>query len=189
MLPSATSDGSCPSWAGRGFQDSSTSRSCEGANVYSISPQEQASSRGSRHGEWPPVGPSPASISTRACSRSPDVSRCRQVTIDWHQGSALGLPFHDGVFDVVLCQQGFQFFPDRPKALHEMRRVLSPVGRVALSVWTGPSPYFVALREALSRHVSSEAAASGVVAFSLGDANELRALLERAGFRDVVVHH
>lgn len=111
------------------------------------------------------------------------------VTIDWRQGSALALPFHDGVFDVVLCQQGLQFFPDRLKALHEMRRVLAPVGRVALSVWTGPSPYFVALREALSRHVSSEAAASGIVAFSLGDTNELRALLERAGFRDVVVHH
>jgi SAM-dependent methyltransferase len=111
------------------------------------------------------------------------------LTIDWRQGSALALPFADGICDVVLCQQGLQFFPDRLKALDEMRRVLMPGGRVAVSVWTGPSPYFVAMREGLARHVSPEAATSSAAAFSLGDATELRGLLERVGFRDVVVHH
>jgi SAM-dependent methyltransferase len=111
------------------------------------------------------------------------------LTVDWRQGSALALPFSDGAFDVVLCQQGLQFFPDRLKALQEMRRVLASVGRVALSVWTGASPYFVAQREGLARHVSTEAATSIAAAFSLGDAAELRALLETAGFRDVVIHH
>jgi len=110
------------------------------------------------------------------------------LTIDWRQGSALALPFADGVFDVVLCQQGLQFFPDRLKALGEMRRVLTPVGRVALSVWTGPSPYFVAQREGLARHVSAEAASSSAAAFSLGDPAELRRLLEDGGFREVAVH-
>jgi ubiquinone/menaquinone biosynthesis C-methylase UbiE len=111
------------------------------------------------------------------------------LTIDWHQGSALALPFVDGGFDVVLCQQGLQFFPDRQKALGEMRRVLTPTGRVALSVWTGPSPYFVAQREGLARYVSTQAATSSAAAFSLGDAAELRALLEKAGFRDIAIHH
>ena len=69
-----------------------------------------------------------------------------------------------------------------------MRRVLAPAGRVAVSVWTGPSPYFTAMREALARHVSPEAATSGRVAFSLGDPGELRGLVEAAGFHDVVVH-
>jgi len=110
------------------------------------------------------------------------------LTIDWRQGSALALPFADGVFDVVLCQQGLQFFPDQLKALGEMRRVLTPVGRVALSVWTGPSPYFVAQREGLARHVSAEAASTSAAAFSLGDAAEFRSLLEDAGFREVAVH-
>jgi ubiquinone/menaquinone biosynthesis C-methylase UbiE len=111
------------------------------------------------------------------------------LTVDWRQGSALALPFSDGAFDVVLCQQGLQFFPDRLKALQEMRRVLASVGRVAFSVWTGASPYFVAQREGLARHVSTEAATSIAAAFSLGDADELRALLETAGFRNVVIHH
>lgn len=111
------------------------------------------------------------------------------LTIDWRQGSALALPFPDGVYDVVLCQHGLQFFPDRPKALGEMRRVLTSGGRVAVSVWAGHSPYFVAMREGLARYVSPDAATSGAVAFSLGDAAELRNLVEAAGFRDVVVHH
>jgi SAM-dependent methyltransferase len=80
------------------------------------------------------------------------------------------------------------FFPDRLKALEEMRRVLTPGGRVAISVWTGPSPYFVAQREALARYLGVEAASTSAVAFSLGDPVELSGLLTGAGFRDVVVH-
>lgn len=110
------------------------------------------------------------------------------LTIDWRQGSAVALPFPDRAFDVVLCQQGLQFFPDRLKALSEMRRVLTRVGRVALSTWTGPSPYFVAQREGLARYVGADAASASAAAFSLGDAAELGGLLEAAGFRDVVVH-
>jgi ubiquinone/menaquinone biosynthesis C-methylase UbiE len=110
------------------------------------------------------------------------------LTIDWRAGSALALPFPDGPYNVVLCQQGLQFFPDRLKALREMRRVLAAGGRVAVSAWTGPPPYFVAMREGLARYVSPDAAISGAAAFSLGDAAELRGLVEAAGFHDVVVH-
>jgi ubiquinone/menaquinone biosynthesis C-methylase UbiE len=46
---------------------------------------------------------------------------------------AMDLP--DSSFDVVLCQQGLQFFPDRGAALREVRRVLVPGGRALLSVW------------------------------------------------------
>jgi SAM-dependent methyltransferase len=109
------------------------------------------------------------------------------LTIEWRQGSAQALPFGDGVFDVVVCQQGFQFFPDRPAALQQMRRVLRASGRVTLSVFTGPSPYFMALRDAVGRHVSAAAAASTEAGWSLGDANEFGALLTAAGFHDVVV--
>ena len=37
--------------------------------------------------------------------------------IAWHEGSVLALPFPDAAFDVVLCQIGLQFFPDRSAAL------------------------------------------------------------------------
>lgn len=106
--------------------------------------------------------------------------------IDWREGSALALPFPDAAFDLVLCQQGLQLFPDRPAAAREMRRVLAPGGRVVLSVSRGleHQPIYAALNEAMERHLGSRAMAAP---FSLGDAEELRALLTGAGFRDAAV--
>ena len=49
--------------------------------------------------------------------------------------SATDLPFEQGSFDVVLCQQGLQYVPDRAAAMKKMTRVLSPGGRLALNVW------------------------------------------------------
>lgn len=40
--------------------------------------------------------------------------------ITWRETDATALPFADGSFDFVLCQQGMQFFPDRAGALREM---------------------------------------------------------------------
>ncbi len=53
------------------------------------------------------------------------------TTVEWRTGDAAALPFESGIFDVVLCQQGVQFFPDRLLALREMRRVLRLEGRLA----------------------------------------------------------
>jgi SAM-dependent methyltransferase len=109
--------------------------------------------------------------------------------IEWREGDVRTLPFAAAVFDLVCCQQGFQFFPDRPAVLREMHRVLVPGGRVALNVWRAlqEHPESAALVAALERHVSPEAAASLRAPFALGDAEEIRALLVDAGFRDVVI--
>jgi ubiquinone/menaquinone biosynthesis C-methylase UbiE len=112
------------------------------------------------------------------------------ASIDWQEGSAVALPFADATFDVVLCQQGLQFFPDRMAALREMRRVLAPGGRLALSVWRPIShqPFFFALAEALTRHVSPQVGASVRAASTLGEATELRALLADAGLQEIRIH-
>ena len=69
--------------------------------------------------------------------------------IEWREGNVTAIPLSDGAIDLVLCQQGLQFFPDRPGALREMRRVLRPSGRMALSVWRPMqhSPGFAAWRQ------------------------------------------
>ena len=82
------------------------------------------------------------------------------AAIVWIEGSALAMHLPDAAFDVVLCQQGVQFFPDRLAALHEMRRVLVPGGRVLVSVWAGPTPYSIAMWNAVERHVEPDAAAT-----------------------------
>ena len=110
------------------------------------------------------------------------------VTIKWREGNGLQLPLGDDAFDVVVCQQGLQFFPDRPAALREMYRVLAPGGRLVLSVWREieRSPGFAVLAQALTRHVGPEAGilmTSGP--FGLSSTEELRKLTTRANFKDI----
>ena len=57
------------------------------------------------------------------------------VPIEWREGDAATLPFDDSTFDLILCCQGLQYFPDRNAALREMRRVLVAGGRLVLCVW------------------------------------------------------
>lgn len=65
--------------------------------------------------------------------RAAAVGTDRPVT--WQQADAQQLPFADGSFDLVICQFGAMFFPDRPRAFAEARRVLTPGGKLLLSVW------------------------------------------------------
>lgn len=55
--------------------------------------------------------------------------------IEWRQADALALPFGDESFDVVACQFGVMFFPDRVQSYKEARRVLKPGGHFFFSVW------------------------------------------------------
>jgi ubiquinone/menaquinone biosynthesis C-methylase UbiE len=108
------------------------------------------------------------------------------VTMEWREGGALALPFANASFNVVLCQQGLQFFPDRLAAIREMHRVLVPGGRLGLSVWRPlrQNPYMAALGDAVERRVNAEVATGLRTVCAMGDAEALRSLLLQAGFRD-----
>lgn len=112
------------------------------------------------------------------------------AAIAWLRGTVLALPFADAAFDVVLCQLGLQFFPERPIALGEMRRVTAPGGRLALNVYSAiarnPAPQ--ALAEALDRHLAPSASAFKRAEHVLGDPEALHALVAGAGFRVVTIH-
>jgi ubiquinone/menaquinone biosynthesis C-methylase UbiE len=67
-----------------------------------------------------------------------DYAASRQVPdsrIKWRQADATTLPFEDAAFDLVCCQFGAMFFPDRSSAYREAKRVLKPGGRFLFSVW------------------------------------------------------
>jgi ubiquinone/menaquinone biosynthesis C-methylase UbiE len=122
-----------------------------------------------------------------------EVARAQTPTsgaaVEWREGDAGALPCDDASYDVALCQQGLQFFPDQPRALREMHRVLRPGGRLALSVWRGleHNPFNRAVAAGLARYVSAEAAAAIRAPFAHGDAQVLRRLIVDAGFRDVEI--
>jgi SAM-dependent methyltransferase len=110
--------------------------------------------------------------------------------VDYAETPADRLPVADESFDVATCQQGLQFFPDRLAALAEMRRALRPGGRIGIAVWKRieECPPFAVLGEAIRTVAGDELAdryAGGPWGLPLAD--DLRTLLERAGFQGVRV--
>jgi SAM-dependent methyltransferase len=110
--------------------------------------------------------------------------------IDWVECPADALQVDSHVFDVVVCQQGLQFFPDKPAALREMHRAARHGARIAIACWSSidDSPMFAAMARALDAYLGDDAG-NGYRAgpFGLTDADELARLVEGAGFAGVRV--
>jgi ubiquinone/menaquinone biosynthesis C-methylase UbiE len=109
--------------------------------------------------------------------------------VNWIEGSALDLPFPVGRFDAVLCQLGLQFFPDQPKALREMRRVVREPGRVALSVYSPieRTPGANAFVQALDEVLGPQASRIKRGEHSFANPAQLEKLVREAGFGAVKV--
>lgn len=118
---------------------------------------------------------------------SPDmlsVARAVAPDIDWREGKAGALPLREGErFDVVICQQGLQFFPDKAAAIAQMRRALGSGGKVAVAAWRSDNeiPFFRELRRVAERRLGP----IDDQRYSFGDAALLEALLQHTGFHDV----
>jgi ubiquinone/menaquinone biosynthesis C-methylase UbiE len=113
-------------------------------------------------------------------------AEAERVSVTWVERSAESLPFPDGSFDLVTCQQGLQFVPDRARALREMRRVTAPGGRVVIACWAGLDhhPAYKVLDEIASRHFGQ---GGFHLPFSLGDEAHFRELMNAARFHAVAV--
>jgi SAM-dependent methyltransferase len=110
--------------------------------------------------------------------------------IEYIERSANALGTADASFSAVFCQQGLQFFPDRPGALAEMRRTLEPGGVLLTSTWAAEHPLglFGPIADA-ARELSLDEPyprAFDPQSYALGTA-ELDDVLRSAGFRDVAV--
>ena len=55
--------------------------------------------------------------------------------VRFQPADAQSLPFDDNSFDLVVCQFGVMFFPDKVRANAEARRVLREGGRYKLVIW------------------------------------------------------
>lgn len=117
------------------------------------------------------------------------VARSRAADIDWHLGTAESLPVESASFDVVVSQFGLMFFEDRQAALEEILRVLVPGGRLAVAVWDAIErvPAYHAEVTLLEQFAGRRAADAVRLPFTLGAADELAALLGRAGVEAVQV--
>jgi SAM-dependent methyltransferase len=105
------------------------------------------------------------------------------------RSSAHPLELPDASIDVVVCQQGFQFFPDRRAAAVEIHRVLRPGGTALIASWTSLADceYFAAIRDAVAVIGEPALAERMRVPFDFLPADELYDHFARAGFQDVQV--
>jgi ubiquinone/menaquinone biosynthesis C-methylase UbiE len=104
-------------------------------------------------------------------------------TFRWVDAPAESMPFDDATFDLVFCQQGLQFFPDKPAALDEIRRVICPGGRLVLTCWAAIPPFFLVVADVLRRHIDEVAATKAIGPFVWNDAKHIGSLIADAGFQ------
>ncbi len=109
------------------------------------------------------------------------------AAVAWIERSALDTGLPDRSFDVALCQQGLQFFPDKIAAMRETHRVLVPGGRVALSVWRTTGVYNSAVGKALRQHIGVEVASRFCASRNVPDEKELFDFAVAGGFQDVTL--
>jgi ubiquinone/menaquinone biosynthesis C-methylase UbiE len=86
----------------------------------------------------PKLSPGASYIVTDLNQPMLDYAASRQAPdsrIKWRQADALALPFENAAFDLVCCQFGAMFFPNRTSAYREAKRVLKPGGRFLFNVW------------------------------------------------------
>jgi len=111
--------------------------------------------------------------------------------VDFQVASALELPFDANSFDAIFCQQGLQFFPDKPAALREAARVLKPDGSMIFGVWTSAhdgNPVFGAFENIVAEYLGQDLVPFGP--FSFGNEESLRNVAEEAGVRiESLVRH
>lgn len=112
----------------------------------------------------------------------------RTPGVEWVQGSATAMPLPDAAFDVVTCQQGLQFLPDRAAGARELRRVLGPGGRAVVACWqpVDRQAFLGDLVRAQARQLGVTEEQAGTP-FTFGDPEALRRLLAHAGFARVDV--
>jgi ubiquinone/menaquinone biosynthesis C-methylase UbiE len=110
--------------------------------------------------------------------------------VSWRKADAQALPFDNGTFDVVCCQFGVMFFPDRISGYREARRVLKPGGCFAFSVW-----------DRIEENIFADDVTNALAEFfpddpprflartphGYYDVARIRSELAKAGFSDVVI--
>lgn len=111
--------------------------------------------------------------------------------VEFKQVDATKVEFDDHRFDVVVCQFGVMFFPDKDRSYAEVHRVIKPGGSYIFNVWDSwdRNPFARITHEAVAAFFPEDAPGFYRVPFSYSDAEQIRGSVELAGFSDVVIEH
>ena len=125
-----------------------------------------------------------AAMVDEALNRLPADSRLSTRAAD-----AQALPFPDGSFDAVVIQFGVMFFPDKPGALREARRMLAPGGVLIFNVWgtLADNPFSRITHETIGSFFPDDPPTFYLTPFGWNDRDALHSTTREAGFPDVTI--
>ncbi|RJF94046.1 class I SAM-dependent methyltransferase [Sphingomonas cavernae] len=110
--------------------------------------------------------------------------------VEFRAADAQSLPFANATFDVVACQFGMMFLPDRPAGYAEARRVLKPAGTFIFNVWNrlSDSPIAQVVHDAMAALFPDDPPSFFTrVPWGYFDTEELKEDVRRSGFSQVVI--
>jgi ubiquinone/menaquinone biosynthesis C-methylase UbiE len=112
-------------------------------------------------------------------------------SVRFEEVDATDLRFDDASFDVVSCQFGIMFFPDKDRSYAEVHRVLNPGGSYVFNVWDSwaSNPYAPITHEIVEGFFPTDPPGFYKVPFGYYDAEEIEDSVLRAGFSRVTIEH
>jgi SAM-dependent methyltransferase len=136
----------------------------------------------------------PAGAELVATDLNPDmVARARtllpDLAVTWQTADAQHLPFADAWFDLVVCQFGVMFMPDKGRAYGEAFRVLRPGGTLLFNAWDSldANPMATATQGVFARFFPENPPQFFHIPHAYYDPIAIRTALGEAGFVDVRV--
>jgi SAM-dependent methyltransferase len=119
-----------------------------------------------------------------------DIARAKlpaATNVTFQPADAMALPFADAAFDLIVIQFGAMFFPDKPAAFAEARRVLKPDGALLFNVWSAMSANpFAEIANAAGIHfLPDNPPKFYLTPFGYADVARVRADLAAGGFKTV----
>lgn len=107
--------------------------------------------------------------------------------VEFSTADAMELPFEDDSFDLMVCQFGVMFFPDKTESYREAARVLKPSGRYVFNVWSPMSenPFSETAHRTVAQFFPDDPPGFYKVPFHYGDPEVVRTDLLAAGWKDI----
>ncbi|MFT4584091.1 MAG: SAM-dependent methyltransferase [Gammaproteobacteria bacterium] len=111
--------------------------------------------------------------------------------VSFEAADAMELPYADAKFDVIVCQFGVMFFPDKRRSYREAHRTLKPGGSYLLSIWDSldVNTFAQITQDAVATFFPNDPPAFYEVPFGYSDPAVVRSELLSGGFDKVDIEH